>query len=95
MRHISKSAFFIVVALIAVFTVLTFCGVSTYYGDIETVHIKGTDDIRWGIDISGGVEAVFSPDKDDVKITDDDMASAKSISSACPSSDMSLKSINI
>ena len=61
MRHISKSAFFIVVALIAVFTVLTFCGVSTYYGDIETVHIKGTDDIRWGIDISGGVDVTFSP----------------------------------
>lgn len=61
MRHINKSAFFIVVALIAVFTVLTFSGVSTYYGDIETVHIKGTDDIRWGIDISGGVDVTFSP----------------------------------
>lgn len=61
MRHINQSAFFIVVALIAVFTVLTFCGVSTYYGDIETVHIKGTDDIRWGIDISGGVDVTFSP----------------------------------
>ncbi len=61
MRRIPKFAFFIVVVLIAVFGILTFTGVSTYYGDIRTVTIKGAEDIRWGIDISGGVDVTFSP----------------------------------
>ncbi|MGN0493853.1 MAG: preprotein translocase subunit SecD, partial [Acutalibacteraceae bacterium] len=43
------------------------------------VYVKGANDIRWGIDIRGGVEAVFSPDKEDVDITDDDMDAAKAI----------------
>lgn len=46
---------------IAVFAFLTFHGISTTYGDIETKIIKSTDDIRWGIDISGGVDVTFAP----------------------------------
>lgn len=46
---------------IAVFAFLTFHGTSTTYGDIETKIIKSTDDIRWGIDISGGVDVTFAP----------------------------------
>lgn len=61
MRRIKKPVFFIVVVLIAVFAFLTFNGISTYYGDIKTSHIKGADEIRWGIDISGGVDVTFSP----------------------------------
>lgn len=76
MRRIKKPAFFVIVALIAVFAVLTFCGVSTYYGDIETVHIKGTDDIRWGIDISGGVDVTFAP-PEGTEATDEQMDAAK------------------
>lgn len=61
MRRIKKPIFFIVVVLIAVFAFLTFNGFSTYYGDTKTSIIKGADDIRWGIDISGGVDVTFSP----------------------------------
>ena len=61
MRHIKKPVFFIVVVFIAVFAFLTFHGTSTTYGDIETKIIKSTDDIRWGIDISGGVDVTFAP----------------------------------
>lgn len=61
MRRIKKPVFFIVVALIAVFAFLTINGVSTYYGDIKTSRIKGVSDIRWGIDISGGVDVTFAP----------------------------------
>lgn len=61
MRRIKKPVFFIVVVLIAVFAFLTFAGVSTYYGDTKTTIIKSTDDIRWGIDISGGVDVTFTP----------------------------------
>ncbi len=74
-----KSTFFVIFALILALTYLAFFGVENYYGDIRQVYVKGASDIRWGIDISGGVEAVFSPDIQDVEITEDDMAAAKTV----------------
>ena len=79
---IGKPAFFIVFILIIVFTVLSTMGVSTYYGDIKKSYIWGIDDIRWGIDIRGGVNATFKVPEDyaaEHTITDDDLNSAKSI----------------
>ena len=76
MRRIKKPVFFIVVVLIAVFAYLTFNGVSTYYGDIKTSHIKGVDEIRWGIDISGGVDVTFAP-PEGVTATESEMDAAK------------------
>ncbi len=78
-NHSSKSTFFVIVALILALTYLAFFGVDNYYGDIRQVYVKGANDIRWGIDISGGVEAVFSPDIKDIDVTENDMASAKSV----------------
>ena len=74
-----KSTFFVILALILALTYLAFFGVENYYGDIRQVYVKGANDIRWGIDISGGVEAVFAPDIEDVEITDADMDSAKAV----------------
>ena len=74
-----KSTFFVIFALILALTYLAFFGVENYYGDIRNVYVKGAKDIRWGIDISGGVEAVFSPDIADVEITENDMQAAKTI----------------
>ena len=74
-----KSTFFVILALILALTYLAFFGIENYYGDIRQVYVKGANDIRWGIDISGGVEAVFSPDKQDVEITPEDMDAAKSV----------------
>ena len=74
-----KSTFFVILALILALTYLAFFGIENYYGDIRQVYVKGANDIRWGIDIRGGVEAVFSPDKEDVEITSEDMDSAKAI----------------
>lgn len=57
-------------------------GVSTYYGDIKKSYIMGIDDIRWGIDIRGGVNATFSvPESYSAEndITDSDLDAAKSI----------------
>lgn len=76
MRHIKKPVFFIVVVLIAVFAFLTFAGVSTYYGDTKTTIIKSTDDIRWGIDISGGVDVTFAP-PEGVEATKEQMDAAQ------------------
>ena len=74
-----KSTFFVILALILALTYLAFFGIENYYGDIRQVYVKGANDIRWGIDISGGVEAVFSPDIKDVEITSNDMESAKAV----------------
>lgn len=74
-----KSTFFVILALILVLAYLAFFGVENYHGDIRQIYVKGAKDIRWGIDISGGVEAVFSPDIKNVDITEDDMQAAKTI----------------
>ncbi len=76
MRRIKKPVFFIVVVLIAVFATLNFTGISTTYGDIETTIIKSVDDIRWGIDISGGVDVTFSP-AEGVEATEEQMGAAQ------------------
>ena len=78
-KRVGKPVFFVVLILILALTFTAFFGIDNYYGDTRNVYVKGADDIRWGIDISGGVEAVFSPDKADVEITDEDMDAAKAI----------------
>ncbi len=65
--------------LIAVFVYFAIAGFSTYYGDIETVHIRGVDDIRWGIDIRGGVDVTFTPSEEAVNVSNDDLDGARSI----------------
>ena len=78
MKHVKKPVFFVVFLLIAVFTYFTIAGFSTYYGDIETVKIRGVEDIRWGIDIRGGVDVTFTP-TEDYDATNDEMDSARAI----------------
>jgi len=78
-RRTGKPVFFVIFILILALTYTAFFGIDNYYGDTREIYFKGANDIRWGIDISGGVEAVFSPDKEGVKITEDDMSAAKSI----------------
>lgn len=54
-------------------------GVSTYYGDRRNIIIKSVADIRWGIDIRGGVDVTFTPPPDyDEEVTDADIDAARS-----------------
>lgn len=79
---ITKPVFFIVLFLIAAFTVLSTMGIKTYYGDIKKSWVWGIDDIRWGIDIRGGVNVTFGVPDDYARehtITQDDLNGAKSI----------------
>ncbi len=78
-KRVGKPVFFVIFVLILALTYGAFFGISDYFGDTKKTYIKGASDIRWGIDISGGVEAVFSPDKKGVKVTADDMQAAKAI----------------
>lgn len=61
MKRIGKPIFFVVAIFIIAFTALSFLGISSTYGDIETVYVKGANNIRWGIDIRGGVDVTFTP----------------------------------
>ena len=78
-RRVGKPVFFIIFILILLLTYVTFFGVSNYYGDTKNVYIKSVNDIRWGIDIRGGVEAIYKPDIADTEITSSNMDSAKQI----------------
>ena len=78
-KPVGKAVFFVIFALIAALTLTTFFGVSNYYADEKITYIKGVSDIRWGIDIRGGVEAIYVPDIEDANITANDMAAAKQI----------------
>ncbi len=82
MKRAKKSTFFIVAIIIGIFTYLTFFGISNYFGDKRIVYIKGANDIRWGIDIQGGVEAVYMPDLDPASITAAQMNQAEDIINA-------------
>ena len=82
MKRSNKITFFIVAILIFAFAYLSFFGISNYYGDTKMTYIKGAEDIRWGIDIQGGVEAIFTPNVDAAEfdsITDADMEAAETV----------------
>ncbi len=61
MKRVPKPVFFIVALLILAFTYTAVFGIAYYEGDNKVTVLKGINDIRWGIDISGGVNATFKP----------------------------------
>ena len=69
---------FVVALLIVVFSLTAILGVSYQYGDTRNVYVKGASDIRFGIDIRGGVDVTFMPDGD-VDATPEQMAAAKTV----------------
>lgn len=77
-RKVKKPVFFIVLLCIIAFGYLTYAGIHTQYGDIKTSYIKGVEDIRWGIDIQGGVNATFEP-ADNYDATKEEMDAAKAV----------------
>ena len=51
----------VTVLLIAAFVYTAFFGVAVKYGDVTKTYIKGAQDIRFGVDIKGGVNVTFAP----------------------------------
>lgn len=78
MKRVAKPVFFIVALLILFLTYTATFGIKGQNGDNSTSYIKGVGDIRWGIDINGGVEATFSPETT-TKATKEQIDSAKAI----------------
>ena len=69
---------FVVAILIVLFSLTAILGVSYTYGDTKNVYVNGASDIRFGIDIRGGVDVTFMP-ADDVEATDAQMTAAKTV----------------
>ncbi len=78
MKRVRKPVFFIVALLILFLTFTSIFGIKVKNGDNSVTYLKGVGDIRWGIDINGGVEATFTP-ATATKATKDQMDSAESI----------------
>ena len=78
MKRVKKPVFFVVLLLIVALVYTSFFGVYGQNGDFKETYIKGAGDIRWGIDIRGGVEATFSP-ADGVEATNEQLNAAKEI----------------
>lgn len=80
MKKVGKQWFFIVAILIIALTTVSIFGIKNYYGDSEKVYFKSASDIRWGIDIQGGVEAVFAPEGvEPSEVTNSQLDSAKEV----------------
>ena len=66
----------VTVLLIAAFVYTAFFGVAVRYGDVTRTYIKGAQDIRFGVDIKGGVNVTFAP-SDGYDATDDQLDAAQ------------------
>ncbi|MBP3389248.1 MAG: MMPL family transporter [Clostridia bacterium] len=79
MKRVAKPVFFIIAAIILALVFTAFFGVYSHYGDRDDTLIKGAGDIRFGIDIRGGVEATFGPTDPDIAVSENDMNGLKDI----------------
>ncbi|MEG0615290.1 MAG: protein translocase subunit SecD, partial [Oscillospiraceae bacterium] len=78
MKKVTKPIFFIVLFVLGFFTLSQVFGIKTQYGDVTTTYVKSAADIRWGIDIRGGVDVTFTP-PDGFDASDSQMDSAKEV----------------
>ena len=79
MNKKGKSWYLAVTALlILLFSVTAIFGVSYQYGDTRNIYLKGASDIRFGIDIRGGVDVTFMP-ANGFDASDEQMAAAKTV----------------
>ena len=74
-----KSTFFILLAVVIIATVICFKGVILPTPDGKQVKVAGASDIRFGIDIRGGVEAVYMPEEYEGKPTDEQLDAVRNI----------------
>ena len=79
MKRTPKAIFFIVAVLIIALVYTSFFGVYQKYGDRTDTIIKGASDIRFGIDIRGGVDATFKPADGVENVTDAQIESVKDV----------------
>lgn len=74
---VNKGVFFIVTAVILLMSYVAFFGVHIPLGDGKSLDISGSPDMRFGIDIRGGVDAIFEPTDQSIKPTAEQLDAAK------------------
>ncbi|MCL2031066.1 MAG: protein translocase subunit SecF [Oscillospiraceae bacterium] len=72
----NKAIFFIILLVTVLLTLVAVFGI---HSPVMNIDIKGAGDMRWGIDIRGGVDAVFEPKDLGRAPTADELASARAI----------------
>jgi len=73
-----KPVFFIILVIALLMAYTAIFGISIPIGK-STFKILGAPDMRYGIDIRGGVDAVFEPTGLDRKVTNSELEAARSI----------------
>lgn len=79
MKRTPKWAFFVVAILILALSYTAVFGVYTRYGDRTDTVIRSVSEIRWGIDIRGGVDVTFGPKDDNISVTSGQLDGIKTI----------------
>lgn len=79
MKRPKRATFFIVALLIVALTYTSFAGVYKYFGDRKDTVIRGAGDIRFGIDIQGGVNVTFGPTNANQAVTVDELDGIKAV----------------
>lgn len=79
MKRTAKPVFFIVALLILALAYTSFFGIYTKFGDRRDTVIRGASDIRFGIDIQGGVDVTFGPVDENLDVTDAQLDSIKEV----------------
>ncbi len=74
----NKYIFFVLVAVIVLLGYVAFNGIEFAIGDKE-YEIKGMDKMRYGIDIRGGIEAIYESKDPDIVPTEAQLDSARAI----------------
>ena len=76
---VNRATFFIVLGLTLVIAWIAFFGLHIPLGDQFAINIPGSNQMRFGIDIRGGVDAVYQPVGLDRVPTADELESARAI----------------
>ena len=77
-KRVTKPVLFIIIIVIAAITYLAAFGLHYNYGDTSTAIVKGASEMRFGIDIHGGVDVTFRP-QTGYTATKENMDAAKAV----------------
>ncbi|MDR2817271.1 MAG: hypothetical protein LBB04_00910 [Oscillospiraceae bacterium] len=78
MRRVGKSVFFFIAAIILGSFWLSLSGIQRRWGDVIVTHVKGFSELRFGLDIGGGIGVTFRPESG-TKPSEKDMLAIKTI----------------
>ena len=79
MKRRSKATGIVLMLLILAFSYTAMMGIKVPNRDLSDTYIKGVADIRYGIDIKGGVNVIFTPDESAANVTKENMQAAEEI----------------